>query len=124
MRNSYDVHTHYLHEFVRQANLEPAFAKVGKSLDELVGIITEPEYVDHSMRHITMCDYLFLFDDCYCVPGELKGNKKQRKKAVSQLNSGKEFAETVLQQRVDSGLFIVYNRGEYIVQGVDLNYLL
>ena len=72
------------------------------------------------MQHITMCDYLFLFDNHYCVPAELKGSVKQKRKATYQLKSGKEFAENILSQTVDTGLFIVYNQGDYIVKPVDL----
>jgi len=119
-KNHYDAHSYYLSQFTRRDHLMPAFKKVNKGLEDLVGIITEPEYMNHSMQHITMCDYLFLFDNRYCVPAELKGSVKQRRKATSQLKSGKLFAEEYMQQRVESGLFIVYHHGDYIVKKVDL----
>ena len=117
---NYDLHTIYLNEFLRAANLVPAFEKVGKTIDNLVGIITEPDYMDHSLQKNSMCDYLFLFDNNYCVPGELKGSAKGRTKARSQLRQGKEFAQTYMAQRVDSGLLIVYNQGAYDVTKYEL----
>lgn len=120
MTSHYDAHSFYLSEFLRKDHLEPAFNKVGRSLDDLVGIITEPEYMNHSMSRFSMCDYLFLFENNYCVPGELKGSYKRRKKAKSQLLQGKEFAQNVLRQNVDSGLLIVYNHGLYEVNKYEL----
>jgi hypothetical protein len=118
--NNEQIHTQYLNEFIKPFHLKPAFEKIGKSLDELVGIITEPEYLEGGVSHYTMCDYLFLFNDRVCVPGELKGNRKQRRKATSQMKSGKYFAEQFLKYDVDVGLFVVYNIGEYQTHRIKL----
>ena len=60
-----------------------------------------------------MCDYLFLFDDYICIPGELKGSRKQKKKAMTQLRNGKRFAKKLFNYNVEKGLFIVYSPEKY-----------
>jgi hypothetical protein len=120
MKNSAEIHSHYLSEFIKPVHLRPAFEKIGASIDDLIGIISEPEYLIHGVSHITMCDYLFLFDNGYCIPGELKGNRKQRRKATTQMKSGKEFAQDFLQYKVDRGLFVIYNVGEYQTHRIKL----
>lgn len=120
-KNSYLIHAQYLAEFVKPVHLEPALNQIGKSICKLEGILSEPEYlVSDGKQHITMCDYLFLFNGNECVPGELKGSYSQKRKATSQLRSGKMFAEELLHRRVEQGMMIVYSIGNYEIHKISL----
>lgn len=108
-----EIHSIHLHQFLRKIHLREPITAVGKSLDDLVSVIVEPEYYNPTLNCHTMCDYLFLFRDNYCVPGELKSGFHQQIKAKKQLRAGKEYAIDILNQSVDTGLLLTYSKGTY-----------
>ena len=108
-----EIHALYLHQFLRKIHLNDPIEKVGQTLDDLVSVIIEPKFYNPTLNSQTMCDYLFLFRNRYCVPGELKSGFHQQAKARKQLKAGKRYAQEILNQSVDTGLLLTYSTKGY-----------
>ena len=102
------LHEAYLDELVY--NLDA----VGESRGDVLTIIKGPIWFSRqSSRQKSLCDMILIYED-YGVPMELKGSKYKRRKALRQINKGKEWLNEFFPDLdVPYGKFITYGKTTY-----------
>lgn len=87
------------------------------------GNIIEPRWFRRRGERLTkeyesLCDIVFLLENEFAVPVEIKRSKKSRQKALSQLRYGKQYIEDVLKRETMYGAIGYYARGQHLTEKV------
>jgi hypothetical protein len=101
-----EAHNNYLD------NLVNSLYSVGEDRSKVHWILKDGIVQDNGTNRRTLCDLILFYHNGTAVPIELKGSKSKIDKAMSQILSGKAFAEE-LHYKVDYGKFVVYGYGGY-----------
>ncbi|MFW6173352.1 MAG: hypothetical protein ACOC5T_06370 [Elusimicrobiota bacterium] len=99
-------HPEYLDELVMHIDL------IDENMEEAKWIMKEGIYLrDDSVKQLPFCDIIIGYED-YGVPAELKHSKKQRGHARQQIESGRQYLESVGLD-VPYGKFVLYPEFDY-----------
>lgn len=87
------------------------------------GNIIEPRWFRRNGQRLTkehesLCDIVFLLENEFAVPVEIKRSRKSRQKALSQLSYGKQYIEEVLKRETLYGAIGYYESGQHITEQI------
>jgi len=86
--------------------------RVGEDVSNIESVIKEPIWISDTNMHV-MCDVIILYKNHYATACELKHSRKQRGKAMKQIDAGRTYIEQVLEYDYKHGLFVTYFEDMY-----------
>jgi CRISPR/Cas system-associated exonuclease Cas4 (RecB family) len=112
--SSSDVHNYFLDELVNRLK------EINEDKKQIKWIMKDGIWLkEDSYRRNKLCDLLLAYYDGTGVPVELKGSKKKRQTAITQLEYGKVMLEDVFGLKVNYGKFVIYRSGDYECERID-----